>query len=47
LPELINAAVTGEYTSTRWAEPIEHFKTSHSASIEDVEEFRATAMAGH
>jgi hypothetical protein len=47
LPELINAAVTGEYVSTRWTEPLEFFKSSFNPSIEDVEEFKSGVLAAH
>ena len=43
LPELINAAVTGKYTSSRWKKPLKLAKKSYSPSIEDIEEFKGRA----
>ena len=40
LPELINAAVTGEYVSTRWGEPLEIDRVKPHPSIADIEEFK-------
>src|SRR5512135_3497130 len=40
LPELINAAVTGKYVSTRWETPLEVLATAYHPGIEDIEEFR-------
>jgi predicted aconitase len=40
LPELINAAVTGKYVSSRWDEPLDNLAKSYNPSIEDIEEFR-------
>ncbi|HIK17980.1 MAG TPA: aconitase X catalytic domain-containing protein [Leptolyngbyaceae cyanobacterium M33_DOE_097] len=42
LDELINAAVTGVYDSTRWDEPLENLAQSYNPSIEDIEEFKGT-----
>lgn len=47
LPELINAAVTGEYVSTRWTKPLEFFKSSYNPSIEDIDEFKSGVLAAH
>lgn len=47
LPELINAAVTGEYDSTRWDEPLENLAESYSPSIEDIEEFKSSFLGQH
>ena len=40
LPELINAAVTGKYVSTRWGEPLEIDRVVPHPSIEDIDEFK-------
>lgn len=40
LSELINAAVTGKYVSTRWEKPLEVLATSYHPGIEDIEEFK-------
>lgn len=40
LPELINAAVTGKYVSTRWEKPLEVLAKSYNPSIEDIAEFK-------
>ena len=46
LKELINAAVTGKYTSTRFKEPLK-YDDGHHPGIQDIEEFKANAWAGH
>jgi hypothetical protein len=40
LPELINAAVTGKYVSTRWGEPLEIDRVKPHPSIADIDEFK-------
>jgi predicted aconitase len=39
LPELINAAVTGKYVSTRWEKPLDFSGVSYNPAVEDVDEF--------
>lgn len=46
LTELVNAAVTGKYESTRWDEPLEYAE-GHHPGIEDIEEFRGNTWAQH
>ena len=46
LPEMIDAAVTGVYKSTRWEEPLQ-YPGGFNPSIEDIEEFKANAFAAH
>lgn len=46
LNELINAAVTGNYVSTRFDEPLQYAE-GHNPGIEDIEEFKANAWAAH
>jgi predicted aconitase len=45
LPELINAAVTGKYVSTRWEKPLDFTGVSYNPAVEDVDEFLRPAWA--
>jgi hypothetical protein len=46
LHELVDAAVTGRYVSTRWDEPLE-YPEGHNPGIEDIEEFKGHTWAQH